>query len=558
MVKDHSNGIDSLTVFTIETLIFVVLVALLSALCGVAAFAIIARSGPKQTARDLIRGAEQSIVFLFDDEELVDATERAHAMLKSRPKGSSQWRQFCAIAQARFPDLPLEMAQLATEGALKISSNDPSDHAQIHAEWWNGVARIELVEDVTVAKETVVDPHSMSAMNSELETLRRTAEMSPYLIWQQTSEGVITWANSTYFKLAQDFEQNADDVVHTWPPARLFESVSLSQGSPEGRSHRVSVKFPSETSERWYEVFSTTVGSESLHFATNADGVVRAETALREFVQTLTKTFAHLPTGLAIFDKKRQLALFNPALTNLTGLQPMFLSIRPTLFSFLDKLREAQVIPEPKDYKSWRSQMNELEAAAVGGTYSETWSLPSGQTYRVTGRPHPDGAVAFLFEDISSEVSLTRRFRSELEVGQAVLDTLSEAFAVFGPNGMFTMSNAPYTELWDFDPESSVSEISITDAISLWRSKCEPNDIWNTILEYAALQGERTERQFKIRLLDGRMLPGRITPIAGGGTLIAFSLVSSETSHPLKASHEKSNDIRREKGKDALLFKIEA
>lgn len=466
-----------MTVYPVGTFLLVTLVALFAATCGVAIFSVFTRHGPKQIARDLIRSAENQIVFLFDDEELVDATNRAHAMLKSRPKGSSEWRQFCAIAQARFPDLPLEMAQLATEGTLTISSSGEGDHAQIHAEWWNGVARIELIEDETTTAETVVDPHSMNALNKELETLRRTAEMSPYLIWQQTSEGGITWANSTYFDLAQDFEGDKDHVVHSWPPARLFKSVSLAQGSPEGRAHRVSVMFPKETAERWFEVFSTTIGNESLHFATNADSVVRAETALREFVQSLTKTFAHLPTDLAIFDKKRQLALFNPALTDLTGLQPLFLSLRPTLFSFLDKLREAQVIPEPKNYKGWRSQMNELEAAAVDGTYSETWSLPSGQTYRVTGRPHPDGAVAFLFEDISSEVSLTRRFRAQLEASQAVLDGSSEAFAVFAPNGLFTMSNAPYTDLWDFDPESNISEISVNDAISLWRSKCEPNRV---------------------------------------------------------------------------------
>ena len=62
------------------------------------------------------------------------------------------------------------------------------------------------------------------------------------------------------------------------------------------------------------------------------------------------------------------------------------------------------MMPEPKDYRSWRQQMSDLEAAAQNGTYEETWALPTGQTYRVTGRPHPDGAVALLFEDISAEV----------------------------------------------------------------------------------------------------------------------------------------------------------
>lgn len=509
--------------FSSEILFFVAFISLCAAACGVVVIGIVSGRSPKKSHRALLVGAENALVFLFDDEDLVDATERAHALLNSRPQGSSEWRQFCLLAQTRFPDLPLEMAELASEGSLVIQASDPSDFAEIHAEWWNGIARIELIEDATSGTETTVDPYSMNAMKRELETLRRTAEMSPYYVWQQTAEGVITWANSSYFTLSQEFDGSAEKPVQTWPPARLFETVSLSQGSPEGRAHRVQVKFPSESAERWYEVFSTTIGEESLHFATSADGVVRAETALREFVQTLTKTFAHLPTGLAIFDKKRQLALFNPALTDLTGLQPMFLSLRPTLVSFLDKLREGQVIPEPKNYKSWRAQISALEEAAADGTYSETWTLPSGQTYRVTGRPHPDGAVAFLFEDISSEVSLTRRFRSELEIGQAVLDSFSEAIAVFAPDGTLSMSNSAYTALWGVDPGTTLGEMTVTDAMKHWREKCEPNPLWDSIQSFIATAGTREEKCVQLRLFEGSDLPCRLTPIAGGGTRVAFS-----------------------------------
>ncbi|WP_218918116.1 PAS-domain containing protein [Falsihalocynthiibacter arcticus] len=505
------------------------------------------------------------MVFLFDDEKLVDATTRARALLNSRPQGSSEWRQFCVLAQTRFPDLPLEMAELASEGSLTIQASDPADFAEIRAEWWNGVARIELVEDATASTETVVDPHSMNAMKRELETLRKTAEMSPYYVWQQTVDGVITWANSSYFTLSQEFDGSAEKPVQTWPPSRLFQSVSLAQGSPEGRAHRVSVKFPEETNGRWYEVFSTTIGDESLHFATSADGVVRAETALRDFVQTLTKTFAHLPTGLAIFDKKRQLALFNPALTDLTGLQPMFLSLRPTLVSFLDKLREGQVIPEPKNYKGWRAQISALEAAAVDGTYSETWTLPSGQTYRVTGRPHPDGAVAFLFEDISAEVSLTRRFRRELEIGQAVLDSFREAIAVFASDGMLTMSNSTYTSLWGVDPGTTLGEMSVVDAMAHWRTKCEDSALWSSIQSYIATNGSREEKSFKLRLLEGGNLTCRLAPVAGGGTLIAFAVISSPALTPLEPIEPKALDTEEvlhtdgaSKPKDPLLFKIEA
>lgn len=68
----------------------------------------------------------------------------------------------------------------------------------------------------------------------------------------------------------------------------------------------------------------------------------------KNFVQTLTKTFATLSIGLVIFDRNRQLMLFNPALIDLTTLPADFLSARPNLLTVFDKLRDNQIMPEPK------------------------------------------------------------------------------------------------------------------------------------------------------------------------------------------------------------------
>ena len=114
----------------------------------------------------------------------------------------------------------------------------------------------------------------------------------------------------------------------------------------------------------------------------------------------------------------------------------------------LARASSVKMVPEPKDYRSWRNQMNTLEAAASSGHHVEMWSLPGGQTYRVTGRPHPDGAVAFLFEDITSEISLTRKFRADLSLGAEVLDALDDAVAVFAANGEALIVNRRYADLW--------------------------------------------------------------------------------------------------------------
>ena len=109
-------------------------------------------------------------------------------------------------------------------------------------------------------------------------------------------------------------------------------------------------------------------------------------------------------------------------------------------------------MPEQKDFASWRRKLAELEEGAREGTYEENWQLPSGKIFRVTGRPHPQGALAFLFEDISTAIMLERKYRSELELTQATLDRMSEAVAVFDASGMLVFVNSAFETLWGLDP----------------------------------------------------------------------------------------------------------
>ena len=88
-------------------------------------------------------------------------------------------------------------------------------------------------------------------------------------------------------------------------------------------------------------------------------------------------------------------------------------------------------MPEPKNYHSWREELANVIKAATDGSYQENWSLGTGQTYRISGRPHPDGAIAFLIEDISAEVSLARGFRAELAIGQSMMNTFDIGMVVF-------------------------------------------------------------------------------------------------------------------------------
>jgi PAS domain-containing protein len=216
------------------------------------------------------------------------------------------------------------------------------------------------------------------------------------------------------------------------------------------------------------------------------------------------------------------LQLFNPAMMDLTQLPADFLSLRPSLLAVLDAMRDRKMLPEPKDYRDWRRQIVDIEKAAATGLYEETWSLPDGQTYRVVGRPHPNGALALLIEDISSEMLRTRRYRADLELGQSVIDHMDEAIAVFSQSGQLVMSNKSYTALWGHDPAETLADDTVRTLSAHWRVQSAPSAIWAEVEEYVATVGDRDSWRGEVRLLDGRLIGCRFAPLAGGSTLATF------------------------------------
>ena len=131
--------------------------------------------------------------------------------------------------------------------------------------------------------------------------------------------------------------------------------------------------------------------------------------------------------------------------------------------------------------------------------------------------------MAFLLEDISSEISLTRRFRAELELCQSVIDTMGEAVAAFNASGVLTFCNAGYRRLWQSDPDSTFADVTVVDATRLWQVHADPSDVWGEIRTFVTSYGQREGWSREVRLVDGRTLQLRCDPLARGATLVRFS-----------------------------------
>lgn len=459
--------------------------------------------------------AAEPTMFLFDGDRLQDATASARMLFdKLAGDGSDRDRLVAHLSRA-IPGLAGALPDLAGKPRIEAVSEDGDLRVEVQRE--GGCERFTLTDLAAEGEYALVDCLSQRALQHELTALREIADSLPVPVWRQGKDGTVIWANPSYMRLASDGE---DDEPLAWPLPQIFSTHPV-QGGQNLASRRRMLKGPAGKAD-WYDcdLIPSTHGEIGVAMPTTA--VVRAEKALRDFIQTLTKTFADLPIGLAIFDRDRQLQLFNPALIDLTSLDGEFLSARPRLFSFLDRLRESRILPEPKDYTSWRQQMLALERAAATGQYEETWPLSTGQTYRVTGRPHPEGAIAFLIEDITAEISLTRRFRSEIELAQSTLNAIDDGIAVFSRDGDLVQSNDALAELWSHDPRPMLSVMTIADAIRLWQAQAQPSDLWDDLIAFFGHQDARAGWDGSLTLADGHELTLRVAPMARGGTMVRF------------------------------------
>ncbi|MES2433179.1 MAG: PAS-domain containing protein [Pseudomonadota bacterium] len=494
----------------------VVAASLMAACIGMLALWLLpAREFPAQAS--VFSDAGSETLFLFDGEILIDSTANARALLAASPLKAAAWGRLMAFLTARFDNVEAQLLRLQSDGVIELPSARNAKPLILKAELAGGLTRLTLIDasnDGHAAGSAVI---AQRAMLDELALLRETVATAPMLLWRENAAGEVIWANGPY--LLQAFAVLDDGNELGWPLPRLFNRAAAKSGKDQRQSLSAAGR------SMWFDISSRAEAEGDLMFAIPADAAVQAESALRDFMQTLTKTFAQLPIGLAIFDRQRKLQLFNPALMDLTQLPADFLSLRPSLLAVLDAMRDRKMLPEPKDYRDWRRQIVEIEKAAATGLYEETWSLPDGQTYRVIGRPHPNGALALLIEDISSEMLRTRRYRADLELGQSVIDHMDEAIAVFSQSGQLLMSNNSYATLWGHDPAETLADNTVRSLSKHWRAQSAPSAIWAEVEEYVATVGDRDSWCGEVRLLDGRLIGCKFAPLAGGSTLATFRCV---------------------------------
>jgi PAS domain-containing protein len=334
----------------------------------------------------------------------------------------------------------------------------------------------------------------------------------PAVMWVEKNN-IITWSNNSFKNLEKTigYELNIAKFTMSEKPNSDREQTRahLKQSNPKNSLH-----FDISTQHSQGTIF---------YVATSAKAAVKAENDRARFVQTLSETFAHLPIGMAVFDNERDLSLFNPALAELLDVSPLWLAKKPSLRDFLDRLHDKGALPEPRNFKSWRDQITEMERSAESGTYFDDWHMPNNKVFRVTGRPHPKGAVAFVFEDISRSLAAEREYRMEIERLYAALDSVDAGIIIFDAAGALSFANDAFDAIWETDYSKSLVAPTAIEVAEVWNQRCQPSPVMGDIREFIATVGERERWSGTLKTKSGLALEVNAVPMVGNYSMVEFS-----------------------------------
>jgi len=258
-------------------------------------------------------------------------------------------------------------------------------------------------------------------------------------------------------------------------------------------------------------------------FAVDTTELAKAEAKLQLNTDAFGAVLNTLETAVAIFGADQRLVGYNTAYVRMWHLPEPWLDAHPTLSDVLDRLREMRRVPEQRNFTAWKQEhLQQFEEA--GQRVIETWHLPTGMSVDVRSVPYLMGGAVYLFRDISDRLRKEATHQLLIQSQRAVLNTMTDATAMFGPDGRLKMHNDAFTRLWSLEECELTGEPHLSKVADLCAARIGRDGIWSMIAAGVnAGEPERFGEWGQLARADGRMLTLNLTRLPDGATLVAFS-----------------------------------
>ncbi|MBS0471212.1 MAG: PAS-domain containing protein [Proteobacteria bacterium] len=263
--------------------------------------------------------------------------------------------------------------------------------------------------------------------------------------------------------------------------------------------------------------------------AIDVTDIVTAEAKLQQHKDAHADTLDKLATAVAIFDREQRLTFYNHAFARLWELPEVWLDSHPSDGDILDRLRDARKLQEQRSYQSWKQERLALYDNPRGQSSEDVWHLPGGKTLRVVAQPHPFGGLTFLYEDVSEKISLESSYNTLMKVQSATLNTLSEAVAVFGPDGRLKLHNAAFLKIWGLTTKDVEGEPHIRNIAAACADRFGDETTWETLIQSVVSETPARHDLGQIERNDQTILSLALAPLPDGATLVTFTDITDRS-----------------------------
>jgi len=358
----------------------------------------------------------------------------------------------------------------------------------------------------------------LSETAAEHEAVTGFLKQAPVPMWRRNRDLKLTWVNDAFAAavdapspedvLARHLEMDGGD--------RGLAADALDKGAI-AQDRRVSIV---GGTRKVLDFTDVPVADSVFGFAVD---VSEAEDLKRESERQADahrQTLDKLRTAVAIFGADKRLTFFNRAYAELWQLDGAWLKETPEDGEILDRLRTEGRLPEQNDFRAWRRARLELYTEVLV-EQDELWHLPDGRTLRVLCRANPQGGLIYLYDDVSDQMTLERRYNALIGVQRATLDNLHEAVALFGTDGRLKLHNAAFAELWGLADAQLGEEPHFDRLTEHCAPLVETHNTWSHIAE-GVLSLQRRMEPARLVRQDGRVLEATIEVLPDGRSLLSF------------------------------------
>ena len=358
------------------------------------------------------------------------------------------------------------------------------------------------------------------------DALTGLIEAAPLPMWHRAGDLKLTMVNSAYAQAVE--ATSAADAV-----ARGLELVEASgAGGPlagaaaareAARPHEQHVPATIDGERRMLRVVDVPIPSGGVAgFALDIEDAEQARGRLKRFADAQRAMLDRLSAGVAQFGPDRALVFCNQPFRRMFAMRSEWLADRPELDRVLERMREANRLPEVRDFPGWKAEKRDWFTIS-GEPVEENWHLPAGIHIRVLAQPLPDGGLLLVFEDRTEQVQLASARDTLLRVRTATFDNLFEALGVFAADGRLQLWNNRFRALWGFEEEflSGHPRVdAIADRIALHLRSPDRARLIAELVRSATV--DRQQRGGRVALADGRHYEFAAVPLPDGNALFTM------------------------------------